>query len=336
MKVYQVQPGAGLDGLSIDERPEPTPAPRQVLIKVKAVSLNDRDLLILKGLYPGVTRPVVPVSDGMGEVVALGEGVTRVKVGDRVIGTFFQRWIDGPTSLAKRDVALGGTCDGLLAEYALLDAEGLVLAPDHLSDEEASCLPCAGVTAWRGLTGGAGFLPGETVLVQGTGGVSLFAAQFAKAAGGRVIITSSSDEKLDKARTLGADAGINYRTIPDWDMRVLELTGGVGVDRVIEVGGAGTLARSINAVRDEGQISLIGVLAGWAQEVGVAPLIAKNVHIQGFTVGSRAAFEDMNQAITVSKVRPIIDRTFTFSEARNALAYLESGGHFGKIVIRVS
>jgi len=336
MKVYQVQPGAGLDGLSIDERPEPTPAPRQVLIKVKAVSLNDRDLLILKGLYPGVTKPVVPVSDGMGEVVALGEGVTRVKVGDRVIGTFFQRWIDGPTSLAKRDVALGGTYDGLLAEYALLDAEGLVLAPDHLSDEEASCLPCAGVTAWRGLTGGAGFLPGETVLVQGTGGVSLFAAQFAKAAGGRVIITSSSDEKLDKARTLGADAGINYRTIPDWDMRVLELTGGVGVDRVIEVGGAGTLARSINAVRDEGQISLIGVLAGWAQEVGVTPLIAKNVHIQGFTVGSRAAFEDMNRAITVSKVRPIIDRTFTFSEARNALAYLESGGHFGKIVIRVS
>jgi len=336
MKVYQVQPGAGLDGLSIDERPEPTPAPRQVLMKVKAVSLNDRDLLILKGLYPGVTKPVVPVSDGMGEVVALGEGVTRVKVGDRVIGTFFQRWIDGPTSLAKRDVALGGTCDGLLAEYALLDAEGLVLAPDHLSEEEASCLPCAGVTAWRGLTGGAGFLPGETVLVQGTGGVSLFAAQFAKAAGGRVIITSSSDEKLDKARTLGADAGINYRTRPDWDMRVLELTGGVGVDRVIEVGGAGTLARSINAVRDEGQISLIGVLAGWAQEVGVAPLIAKNVHIQGFTVGSRAAFEDMNQAITVSKVRPIIDRTFTFSEARNALAYLESGGHFGKIVIRVS
>jgi NADPH:quinone reductase-like Zn-dependent oxidoreductase len=237
MKVYQVQPGAGLDGLSIDERPEPTPAPRQVLIKVKAVSLNDRDLLILKGLYPGVTKPVVPVSDGMGEVVALGEGVTRVKVGDRVIGTFFQRWIDGPTSLAKRDVALGGTCNGLLAEYALLDAEGLVLAPDHLSDEEASCLPCAGVTAWRGLTGGAGFLPGETVLVQGTGGVSLFAAQFAKAAGGRVIITSSSDEKLEKTRTLGADAGINYRTIPDWDMRVLELTGGVGVDRVIEVGG---------------------------------------------------------------------------------------------------
>src|SRR6266566_9095611 len=149
MKVYQVQPGAGLDGLSIDERPEPTPAPRQVLIKVKAVSLSERDLLILKGLYPGVTKPVVPVSDGMGEVVALGEGVTRVKVGDRVIGTFFQRWIDGPTSLAKRDVALGGTCDGLLAEYALLDAEGLVLAPDHLSDEEASCLPCAGVTAWR-------------------------------------------------------------------------------------------------------------------------------------------------------------------------------------------
>ncbi len=336
MKVYQVQPGAGLDSLSIDERSEPTPAPRQVLIKVKAVSLNDRDLLILKGLYPGVTRPVIPVSDGMGEVVALGEGVTRVKVGDRVIGTFFQRWIDGPASLAKREVALGGTCDGLLAEYALLDAEGLVLAPDHLSDEEASCLPCAGITAWRGLTGGAGFLPGETVLVQGTGGVSLFAAQFAKAAGGRVIITSSNDEKLDKACTLGADAGVNYRTRPDWDMRVLELTGGVGVDRVIEVGGAGTLARSINAVRDEGQISLIGVLAGWAQEVGVAPLIAKNVHIQGFTVGSRAAFEDMNRAITVSKVRPIIDRTFTFSEARNALAYLEKGGRFGKIVICVS
>src|SRR2546428_29886 len=171
MKVYQVQPGAGLDGLSIDERPEPTPAPRQVLIKVKAVSLNDRDLLILKGFYPGVTKPVVPVSDGMGEVVALGEGVTRVKVGDRVIGTFFQRWIDGPTSLAKRDVALGGTYDGLLAEYALLDAEGLVLAPDHLSDEEASCLPCAGVTAWRGATGGAGVFPGETGLLPGTGGL---------------------------------------------------------------------------------------------------------------------------------------------------------------------
>jgi NADPH:quinone reductase-like Zn-dependent oxidoreductase len=281
MKVYQVQPGAGLDGLSLDERSEPMPAPGQVLVKVKAVSLNDRDLLILKGFYPGVTEPVIPVSDGVGEVVALGEGVTRVKVGDRVIGTFFPRWIDGPPSPARREVALGGTCDGLLAEYALLDAEGLVLAPDHLSDEEASCLPCAGVTAWRALTGGAGFVPGETVLVQGTGGVLQFATQFAKAAGGRVIIISSSDEKLEKARTLGADAGINYQTTPGWDTRVLELTDGVGVDRVIEVGGAGTLARSINAVRDEGQISLIGVLAGWAQEVDVTPLIAKNVHILG-------------------------------------------------------
>jgi NADPH:quinone reductase-like Zn-dependent oxidoreductase len=336
MKVYQVQPGAGLDGLSLDERSEPMPGPGQVLVKVKAVSLNDRDILILKGFYPGVTEPVIPVSDGVGEVAALGEGVTRVKVGDRVIGTFFPCWIDGPPSPAKREVALGGTCDGLLAEYALLDAEGLVLAPNHLSDEEASCLPCAGVTAWRALTGGAGFLPGETVLVQGTGGVSQFATQFAKAAGGRVIIISSSDEKLEKARTLGADAGINYQTAPDWDTRVLELTDGVGVDRVIEVGGAGTLARSINAVRDEGQISLIGVLAGWAQEVSVTPLIAKNVHIQGFTVGSRAAFEEMNRAIRASKVRPVIDRTFTFSEARNALASLEKGGRFGKIVIRVS
>src|SRR5260370_2768928 len=199
MKVYQVRPGAGLDGLSIDERSEPAPAPGEVLIKVKAVSLNDRDLLILKGLYPGVTKPVVPVSDGVGEVVAVGEGVTRVKVGDRVIGTFFQRWIDGPASPAKRDVALGGTCDGLLAEYALLDAEGLVLAPDHLSDEEASCLPCAGVTAWRGLTGGAGFLPGETVLVQGTEGVSLFAAHFGHGAGGRASLTKTHHEKFGKA-----------------------------------------------------------------------------------------------------------------------------------------
>ncbi|HTE83801.1 MAG TPA: NAD(P)-dependent alcohol dehydrogenase [Dehalococcoidia bacterium] len=336
MKAYLGQPGAGLDGLSIDERPEPIPAPRQVLIKVRAVSLNNRDILILKGLYPGVTRPVVPVADGTGEVVALGEGVTRVKVGDRVLGTFFQRWIDGPASIGKRDLALVGTCDGLLAEYALLDDEGLVLAPDHLSDEEASCLPCTGVTAWRGLTSGAGFLPGETVLVQGTGNVSLFAAQFAKAAGGRIIITSSSDQKLEKARALGADAGINYQTVPDWDIRVLQLTGGVGVDRVIEVGGAGTLARSINAVRDEGQVSLIGVLAGWAHEVSVAPLIAKHVRIHGFTVGSRAAFENMNRAITVSQVRPVIDRTFTFSEARSALGYLESGRQFGKVVIRVS
>jgi NADPH:quinone reductase and related Zn-dependent oxidoreductases len=336
MKVYQIQPGAGLDGLSLDERSEPMPAPGQVLIKVKAVSLNDRDLLILKGLYPGVIEPVIPVSDGVGEVVAVGSGVMRVKVGDRVIGTFFPRWIDGPLSPAKREVALGGTRDGLLAEYSLLDAEGLVFAPDHLSDEEASCLPCAGVTAWRALTNGVGFVPGETVLVQGTGSVSQFAMQFARAAGSRVILISSSDEKLEKARTLGADAGINYQTTPDWDTRVLELTDGVGVDRVIEVGGAGTLARSINAVRDEGQISLIGVLAGWAQEVGIAPLIAKNVHIQGLTVGSRAAFEEMNRAIRASKVRPVIDRTFPFSEARNALASLEKGGRFGKIVIRVS
>src|SRR5260370_13960865 len=204
MKVYQVQPGAGLDGLSIDERPEPTPAPRQVLIKVKAVSLNDRDLLILKGLYPGVTKPVVPVSDGMGEVVVLGEAVTRVKVGDRVIGTFFQRWIDGPTSLAKRDVALAGTCARLLSEYALLDAEGLVLAPDHLSDEEASCLPCAGVTAWRGLTGGAGFLPGEAGVVEGAGGGAVFVAQFAKAAWGRVSINTTRGARVCEG---GATAG---------------------------------------------------------------------------------------------------------------------------------
>jgi NADPH:quinone reductase-like Zn-dependent oxidoreductase len=323
-----------LDSVTVAERTEPRPGPGQVLIRVRACSLNYRDLLILKGLYnKKLPLPLVPLSDGAGEVAAVGDGVTRLQVGDRVAGCFMPTWIDGEPSEVKAKSALGGGGPGMLAEYVVLPAEGVVRYPDHLSAEEAATLPCAAVTAWHALVTEGGVKAGDVVLTQGTGGVSVFAVQFAKLLGARVIATSSSDAKLTRIRELGASDGINYKTTPEWGGRARELTG-TGVDHVVEVGGAGTMPESMRAVRMGGRISLIGVLSG-AGQFNPTPVLMKNLRVQGIFVGSREMFEAMNRAIALHKLRPVVDRAFPMTEVREALHYLESGSHFGKVVIQV-
>jgi NADPH:quinone reductase-like Zn-dependent oxidoreductase len=335
MKAFEIKGGFGLDALTLGERPDPRPGPGQVLLKMRAWSLNYRDLLVVKGLYnPKLRLPLIPLSDGVGEVVALGEGVGRVKVGDRVAGLFMQGWLDGDVTEAKTRTSLGGGgADGLLAEYAVLSQDGVVAVPAQLSDEEAATLPCAAVTAWHALVNEGGVKAGDTVLIQGTGGVSLFALQFARLHGARVLATSSSDEKLARVLQMGASDGINYKTTPDWEEPVREKTGGVGVDHVVEVGGAGTLGKSLRAVRVGGRIYLIGVLTGGGQ-VNPLPILMKNVRVQGIYVGSRAMFEAMNRAIALHQLRPVVDRVFPFAEAQEALRYMESAAHFGKIALR--
>jgi NADPH:quinone reductase-like Zn-dependent oxidoreductase len=335
MKLYEIRETNGIDSLTIVEREVPKPGPEQVLIRVHAVSLNYRDLAIALGRYPpGVKLPLIPMSDGAGEIVEAGAGVTRFQRGDRVAGIFMQNWMGGEVSPSYARSALGGSVEGMLAEYVVLHQDGSVHIPPHLSYEEAATLPCAGVTAWNALASW-GMKPGISVLAMGTGGVSMFALQFAKLAGARVIVTSGSDDKLRRAAQLGAADLINYRTTPDWDQKVVEITGGMGVDHVIEVGGPGTLARSMNAVRLGGRISLIGVLTGPQQTVNPMPILGKQIQVQGIFVGSREMFEAMNRAITVHQLRPAIDRVFAFEEAREALRRLESAAHFGKIVVRV-
>jgi NADPH:quinone reductase-like Zn-dependent oxidoreductase len=336
MKAFEIKGGFGLDALTLVERPDPQPGAGQVLLKMRAWSLNYRDLLIVKGLYnPKLRLPLIPLSDGVGEVVALGDGVSRVKAGERVAGLFMQGWLDGPVTEAKAKTSLGGGgADGLLAEYAVLNQDGVIAVPPHLSDEEAATLPCAALTAWHALVSEGGVKAGDTVLIQGTGGVSLFALQFARLSGARVIATSSSNDKLARVLKLGASDGINYKTTPDWEERVREVTGGLGVDHIVEVGGAGTLGKSLRAVRVGGQIYLIGVLTGGGQ-VNPMPILMKNVRVQGIYVGSRAMFEAMNRAIALHQLRPVVDRVFPFAEVREALRYLESGAHFGKIALRM-
>jgi NADPH:quinone reductase-like Zn-dependent oxidoreductase len=334
MRVYQVQ-SWGLDGLTLVDQPEPQPGAGQVLVRVRACSLNYRDLLVTKGMYnPKMRLPIVPLSDGAGEVAAVGPGVTRVKVGDRVAGAFMQQWIEGELTDAKGRSALGGGGTGMLAEYVVLEAEGVVPVPAHLSFEEAATLPCAAVTVWHALVTEGRLHAGATILIQGTGGVSIFALQFARLHGARVIAISSSDQKLERVRQLGASDGINYKTTAEWDKPVREHTGGVGVDHVVEVGGAGTMDRSLRSVRAGGQISLIGVLAAGGQ-FNPMPILMKCIRVQGIYVGSRAMFEAMNRAIMVNQLRPVIDRTFPFAEAPEALRYMESGAHFGKVCVKV-
>jgi NADPH:quinone reductase-like Zn-dependent oxidoreductase len=336
MKVYEIRDRFGLDALQVAERPQPQPGHQEVLLKVRAASLNYRDLLVVKGLYnPKMPLPRVPVSDAVGEVVGVGPGVTRVKAGQRVAGIFMQKWLCGELTEAKARSALGGAIDGLLAEYAVLHEDGVVTVPDHLSDEEAAALPCAAVTAWHGLVAEGQVRAGDSVLAQGTGGVSLFALQFARLSGARVIVTSSSDDKLKRALGMGAADGINYKATPEWGERVRELTAGRGVDHVVEVGGAGTLGQSLRAVRLGGRISLIGVLSGATGQVNPLPVLMKNVRVQGIFVGSREMFEAMNRAIALHRMRPVVDRVFPFAEAPAAFRYLESQAHFGKIVIRM-
>ena len=334
MQAYELRDKTGLDALTLTERKDPVPGPEEVLIQMRAAALNYRDLLVMKGLYSTEMRlPLIPVSDGVGNVIAVGEKVTRVKPGDRVAGIFDPNWLSGEAPGAP--MGLGGPgMDGVLAQEVVLPQDGVVHVPEHLTDEEAATLPCAAVTAWSALMVRGTLKPGETVLVQGTGGVSLFALQFAHMAGARVIVTSSSDEKLERARHLGAGETINYQRTPDWDQEVLRLTGGKGVDHVVEVGGPATLARSLNAVRIGGQISQIGVLSGFSVEIPIYQILRKQIRIQGIAIGSRWAFEQMNNAIDLHKLKPVIDRVFPFEQAPEAFRYLEKGGHVGKICIR--
>ena len=336
MKAYQLQSYSGLDGLTQVTLPEPpAPGPGQIVVRVRAVSLNYRDLMILTGQYGGGNPPpgLIPLSDGAGEVTAIGPGVSRVSTGDRVAGIFFQDWLDGGIEAAYHKSALGGAVDGMFAEYVTLPEHGVVKLPDSLSFEEAASLPCAAVTAWNGLVEQGHLIAGETVLLLGTGGVSMFALQIALMHGAKVIVTSSSDEKLEHARSLGANETVNYRTMPNWEKEVWNLSGKRGVDHVIEVGGPGTLEKSLQAARHGGKIAQIGVLSDPSAKISPLPILGKSLKINGIYVGSRAMFERMLSAFTVNQTRPIIDRVFPFAEAKAAYAYLQSGAHSGKIVI---
>lgn len=338
MRAYQLpKGGAGIDALVKVERPDPKPAHRQILVKVAACSLNFRDLGIVRGTYRMPVREnIIPLSDGAGEVVETGPGVTRVKVGERVAGCFFQRWSGGEAPPDVHTSALGGGIDGMLAEYAVLEEDGVVKIPAHLSPEEGATLPCAGVTVWHAMMVHARLMAGQTVLLQGTGGVSIFGLLFARAMGIQVIITSSSDDKLARAKALGANCGINYTSTQDWDKAAREFTGGRGVDHVVEVGGAATLVRSFGALRVGGKITMIGGLSGPATELNPGLIFARRANVQGISVGSTQMFEAMNRAIAANGIKPVLDKVFAFDEAPSAYRHMASGAHFGKIVIRVT
>jgi len=334
MRAWQIS-SFGMQGLELVERPTPVPAAGEVLVGIRAVSLNYRDLLMVKGLYnPRMRLPRIPCSDGTGEVLQVGAGVTAWKPGDRVAPIFMQNWIDGPLTASRAKGALGGDIDGTLAEMIVVREEGLVAIPDHLSFQEAATLPCAAVTAWNALSAGD-LKPGSTVLIQGTGGVSLFALQLARLRGARVLGISSSNEKLDRARTLGLHAGLNYRDNPEWDRWVLDQTGGPGVDLVVEVGGAGTLARSLKSIRYGGTIAMIGVLSQSPEPFSVPAVLHRMARIQGIYVGSRRDFVELNRAVSLSKLRPVYEE-FDWMKAREAFERMERGSHFGKLVLTVT
>jgi NADPH:quinone reductase-like Zn-dependent oxidoreductase len=332
LKVWQVAREWSIDAMELVDRPEPEPGPGQVVVRMHAASLNYRDLLTVQGQGGAYKLPLIPFSDGAGEIAAVGQGVSRVAVGNRVCPMFFQSWFDGGPSASGRRLALGGTRPGVLQEMLLLDAEGVTRIPDHLSFAEAATLPCAGLTAWRALFDEAHLRPGQTILVQGTGGVSIFALQFAKLAGATVIVTSSSDEKLERAKALGADHTINYRSVTEWGKAAADWAGG-GVDHIVEVGGKDTFQQSLEAARVGGTILVIGVLSGFAQQISIPSLFSKNLHVIGLSVGSRKMFENMAAAIGRNRIKPVIDRTLGFSEVPDALRLMQQAGHFGKIAI---
>jgi len=338
MLAMAIQDAYGIDNLKPLERDVPKPGPGQVLIKMKAASLNYRDLATVKSEFGGAyPLPLVPLSDGAGEVIEVGEGVRRVAVGDQVAPNFFQGWFSGkPTPAMLGATALGGPIDGCAQEYMCLSAEGVTKAPKGYTPEETASLPCAALTAWRAIVTEGQVKPGDTVLVQGTGGVSIFALQFAKAAGATVIATSSSDEKLERVKALGADMTINYKATPDWATEARKLTGGEGVDHIVEVGGAETFQQSIMAAKLGGHIGVIGILSGVMKDLNVAAIFSQNLHITGITVGSRAFFEDMVKAIEANDIHPVIDKTFPLTEAQEALRLMDRGGHFGKIVLDIA
>ena len=327
--------GPGLDNLSVEERPVPSPGPGEVVVRIRAASLNYRDLMVAAGRYArGAKYPLIPLSDGAGAIASVGEGAGAWRPGDRVTTSFFAGWVDGPLTSDRAATALGGARNGVLSEAVVLPASGVVRSPDHLSDVEAATLPCAAVTAWHALFEGTDPLrPGQTVLLEGTGGVSVFGLQLAKLAGARVLITSSSDEKLARARQLGADETINYKAVLEWQERVRELTNGRGVDHVLEVGGKDTLARAIASLRYGGQLHLIGGVSGFAAELPLGPIAQTDARVRRIYVGSVAMLEAMSRAITLHRVRPVVDRTFAFDDVKAAFEHMEKASHFGKIAI---
>jgi NADPH:quinone reductase-like Zn-dependent oxidoreductase len=337
MRAYELR-GTGVETLTLVERERPRPGPGQVRVRMRAASLNYRDLLVADGTYGRGGPPkrgLVPLSDGAGEVVAVGPGVTKLEPGDRVAGAFFQKWVDGAFGADKSGTALGGAIDGILAEEVILEATAAVKFPAHLSFEEASTLPCAGVTAWVGLMVLGGLKPDETVLAMGTGGVSIFALQLAKSVGARVVLTSSHDEKLARGKALGADAVINYRTTPEWDAAARALTGGRGVDHILEVGGAKTLPTSLRAVREGGHLTLVGMLGGERADLATAARNDRRVRVDSVFVGSVRHFEALNEAVARAALRPVVDRVFPFEQAKAAYDHLKTGAHLGKVVVAI-
>jgi NADPH:quinone reductase-like Zn-dependent oxidoreductase len=334
LRAYEINSDGGVDALALAERTTPTPGPDEVLVRIRASSVNYRDLATIEDpVARGIPYPRIPNSDGAGEVVETGRDVTRFKPGDRVAAAFFQGWIDGEITEQAMASALGGAVDGMLAELVALNENGLVAVPEHLSYTQAATLPCAGVTAWNCLAAQGGVTAGDTVLLLGTGGVSIIALQLAKLLGARVIITSSSDEKLAKAQTLGAWQTVNYRKTPDWEHAVLDMTDGRGVDHTLEVGGAGTLEKSVAATRVAGTITLIGVLTGG--QINPSMIMRKSIRLQGVYVGSRRMFEALNRAIAHHRWEPVVDRVFDFEDARAAYHAMRAAAHFGKLVIEI-
>lgn len=335
MKAYVIQGGFGLDHIIEVDRPVPVPAPGEVLIRMKAVSLNARDIGVIEGFYnPNLHEPLIPVSDGVGEIVALGQQAGKFRIGERVSAIFTQSWKSGEATKENWTSSLGSPLQGLLAEYVVLPEEGLVRVPEFLTDVEAATLPCAGVTAWHAIVEEGKVKAGDTVVVQGTGGVSLFALQFAKLQDAKVIVTSSSDSKLERAKALGADYGINYTETVEWDKAVLEYTQGRGADHIVDLGGGTTLNRSISALKVGGHISIVGILSGASvEELDIVPAILRKARLQAINVGSRAMFENMNAAIEYHQLRPVVHTEYPFSQAVEALTHLATGSYFGKIGI---
>jgi NADPH:quinone reductase-like Zn-dependent oxidoreductase len=332
MRAYEIVSDGGVDALALNSRPTPEPGPGELLVRIRASAINYRDLsTIEEPTARGIVYPRIPNSDGAGEVIAVGAGVSRFAPGDGVAGCFFQNWNDGQISAAAMASALGGGIDGVLAEEVVLNEQGAVRLPAHMSFAEGATLPCAGLTAWNCLIEQGGLTAGKTALFLGTGGVSIFGLQIAKMIGARAIITSSSDAKLARAAELGADDLINYRETPDWQEKVLELTDGVGVDVTIETGGGGTLEKTIEATRVGGTISLIGVLTGGT--INPSSVMRKSIRLQGVYVGNRRMFDEMNAAFALNQIRPVIDQVFDFEDAPTAYHVMRGAGHFGKIVI---
>lgn len=336
MKCFVLNGPGGVEALALVDRPKPAPGPGQVLVRLTAATLNYRDLVVIRGGYGSRQKEkLIPASDGAGVVEAVGPDVRGFASGDRVIGSFFEGWIGGEPTERKMHSALGGDLDGVLTEYRVFPAQALVKTPDHLSDIEAASLPCAALTAWNAVVKLGQLRPGQTVLTQGTGGVSIFAMQFAKMCGARVISTSSSDAKIERLKTLGADETVNYKNAPDWGKRVREITKR-GVDLVVEVGGVGTLNESIRATRIGGTIAFIGVLAGApTAESRLTLMVVHQQRLLGVTVGSAEDLQAMVDAISFSKLRPVIDKTFSFTETKDAFVHLASGAHFGKVAIAI-